>query len=116
MAWPATRAGSAVRVADEHRQLRQCAVCSSTRLYRQRDLDRFLGLAVVVVAGVLVPFTYGITLPVVFPDRDLILYRRVAEMGVCYLCRVEYRGIKVPKRHPVVPPPPARQLREPHER
>ena len=80
------------------------------------ESDRLLGLAVVVVAGVLVPFTYGITLPVVFPDRDLILYRRVAEMGVCYLCRVEYRGIKVPKRHPVVPPPPARQLREPHER
>lgn len=89
--------GAAVAVVEPHRELRQCAVCGSTRLYRQRDFNRFLGLAVIVVGAVLVPFTYGISLPVVFLI-DLILYRRVAEMAVCYLCRAEYRGIEVPKR------------------
>ena len=89
--------GTAVAVEEPHRQFRQCAVCSSTRLYRQRDFSRFLGLAVVVVGAVLVPFTYGLSLPVVFLI-DLILYRRVADMAVCYLCRAEYRGAAVPKR------------------
>jgi hypothetical protein len=84
-------------VSEQHREFRQCAVCSSARLYRQRDFNRFLGIVVVVVGAVLVPFTYGISLPVVFLI-DLILYRRVAEMAVCYLCRAEYRGIEVPKR------------------
>lgn len=84
-------------MSDPHRNLRQCAVCSSTRLYRQRAFNRFLGLVVVAVGAVLVPFTYGISLPVVFLI-DLILYRRVPEMAVCYLCRAEYRGIEVPKR------------------
>lgn len=91
------RCGMVVVLAETHRQLRQCAVCSSTRLYRQRDFNRFLGLAVVVVGAILVPFTYGISLPAVFLI-DLVLYRCVAEMAVCYLCRTEYRGIDVPKR------------------
>lgn len=91
------RCGKAVAVEEPHRQLRRCAVCASTRLYRQRDFNRFLGLAVVVAGAALVPFTYGISLPVVFVI-DLILYRRVAEMAVCYLCRAEYRGIEVPAR------------------
>ncbi len=91
------RCGTAVAVEEPHRQFRRCAVCSSTRLYRQRDFNRFLGLAVVAAGAVLVPFTYGISLPVVFLI-DVILYRRVAEMAVCYLCRAEYRGIEVPKR------------------
>ncbi len=86
-----------VEVSDQHRDLRECAVCKSTRLYRQRAFNRFLGIAVVVVGAVLVPFTYGISLPAVFLI-DLILYRRVPEMAVCYLCRAEYRGIQVPKR------------------
>jgi hypothetical protein len=85
-----------VAVAEPHQQLRQCAVCSSTRLYRQRDFNRFLGLFLVGVGAILVPFTYGISLPVVFLI-DLILYRCVGELAVCYLCRTEYRGIKMPK-------------------
>lgn len=91
------RCGTAVAVEEPHRQLLRCAVCPSTRFYRQRDFNRFLGLAVVAAGAALVPFTYGISLPVVFLI-DLILYRRVAEMAVCYLCRAEYRGIDVPKR------------------
>jgi len=86
-----------VVVSDQHRDLRECAVCESTRLYRQRAFNRFLGIVVVAVGAALVPFTYGISLPVVFLI-DLMLYRRVAEMAVCYLCRAEYRGIQVPKR------------------
>ena len=45
------------------------------------------------MGAVLVPFTYGLSLPVVFLI-DLILYRRVADMAVCYLCRAEYRGAR----------------------
>lgn len=91
------RCGTEVTVKPQNRELHQCVVCESKRLYRQRDFNRFLGLAVVVVGAVMVPFTYGISLPVVFLI-DLILYRRVAEMAVCYLCRAEYRGIAVPRR------------------
>ena len=98
--------GTAVAVEEPHRQFRQCAVCSSTRLYRQRDFSRFLGLAVVVVGAVLVPFTYGLSLPVVFLI-DLILYRAWRRWRLLPVPR-RVPGRRGAEAHPAVPPPSGR--------
>ena len=43
------------------------------------------------MGALLVPITYGLSLVVVLLV-DLILYRRVAELIVCYKCGAEFRG------------------------
>ena len=42
-------------------------------------------------------WTYGLSLVAVFVI-DLLIYRLVPEMVVCYLCRAELHGIEVPAR------------------
>lgn len=77
----------------------ECAHCGEARLYRQKDIDRRKGLAVVaagaVVSLALLPFSplaaYGVLggLAVV----DVWLYRRLPEVAICYRCRAEHRGL-----------------------
>jgi hypothetical protein len=47
------------------------------------------------VGIVLVPFTYGLSLPV-FALLDWLLYRRVGNVAVCYRCRTEFKGFEIP--------------------
>lgn len=80
---------------DENAQVQDplpcCAVCGYDRLYSQKDFNRKLGLAVVVVGAVLSPWTYGLSL-VVCMGLDYGLYRFVPEITVCYGCSTIHRG------------------------
>lgn len=67
----------------------RCAVCGRNELYREKVVNRALGLAVVIVAAALAPFTYYVSLGVA-ALIDALLYWRLRERGVCYLCRAEY--------------------------
>jgi len=73
-----------------------CAICGCTSFFRQRDFNKVLGLAVIVIAAVLVPKTYGLSMPVAFLV-DWWLYRRTPELVRCYACRSEYRGVPIPE-------------------
>ncbi len=79
-----------------HRTLNQCAACGCTHLFRQKDFNRRLGVAILVVGVVLAFFTYGISLLIV-TVVDLIFYSRVKEVGVCYQCSAIYRGFPTAK-------------------
>lgn len=50
--------------------------------------------ATLTVVAILVPYTYGLSL-LVLGLVDLLLYRRVADLIVCYRCGSLYRGFKV---------------------
>ena len=78
-------------------RLEQCPVCDCSRFFRQKAFPRAIGIGLVVVGAVLVPFTYGVSL-MVLALVDLLIYRRVPLMAVCYLCRAEFRGVPVPER------------------
>ena len=75
----------------------ECPICGCRRFFRQKAFPRVLGIGLVVVGAVLVPFTYGISL-MVLALVDLLIYRGVPMMAVCYLCRAEFRGVPVPAR------------------
>ncbi|MCY4483421.1 MAG: hypothetical protein OXC12_11135 [Spirochaetaceae bacterium] len=75
----------------------ECPVCGCRRFFRQKAFPRVLGIGLVVVGAVLVPFTYGVSL-MVLALVDLLIYRGVPQMAVCYLCRAEFRGVPVPAR------------------
>ena len=74
-----------------------CPYCLCHQFYTQKDFNRLLGCVVVMVGIILVPKTYGLSLPVV-ALMDWFLYRKVPTMVICYRCGTEYRGFSVPTR------------------
>jgi hypothetical protein len=77
----------------------RCPICSGGDFYVRRDFDPKAGLAFVVVGAVVSGIFY-------FFDRDLIaysilaaaaiidlvIYRRLTDVTVCYRCHAEFRG------------------------
>ena len=45
-------------------RLEQCPICDCRRFFRQKAFPRAIGIGLVVVGAVLVPFTYGVSLMV----------------------------------------------------
>jgi len=79
-----------------------CPVCRCPMLYRQRDFNQKVGLAVVVVAAVLAPFTWYVSLGVA-ALIDALLYKLSGEVVVCYRtqCRAHvHRLAPNPKINP----------------
>ncbi|HEY2739780.1 MAG TPA: hypothetical protein VGK45_15335 [Thermoanaerobaculia bacterium] len=70
-----------------------CPLCGCRHLYRQRDFNRALGCALVAAGAVLVPWTFGLSLPA-FGLVDLWLYRRLKDAPVCYRCDTVYRDAR----------------------
>ena len=77
----------------------RCPVCEGADFYVRRDFDPKTGVAFVVagaiISGILYYFdrdllAYGVLgVAVVI---DLIVYRRLTEVTVCYRCHAEFRG------------------------
>jgi hypothetical protein len=75
-----------------------CVICRCRDLYIQKDFNRKLGLAIVVVGAVLAPFTKLISL-FVCAFIDLILYLALPVITVCYKCHAIYRGFAKNPNH-----------------
>jgi len=76
-----------------------CLACGHPELYIQRDFPRFLGIAVVVLAAILAPFTWYLSL-VVAALVDALLYLVGPAVVVCYVCGARHRGFDPSPRHP----------------
>lgn len=70
----------------------RCAVCGDDKLYTQKDFNQKLGCLVVAAGAALVPWTYGLSLGVC-ALVDLVLYRTLPAITVCYICKSRYRGL-----------------------
>lgn len=77
------RAGSPGRVD-------RCPLCGCDHLYRQKDVHRGWGCALIVVGAALAPWTWGLSL-VVLAALDLWLFRRLGDAVVCYRCDTVHR-------------------------
>lgn len=71
----------------------RCLLCGCRHLYRQRGVDRAAGCALVAIAAVLAPFTWGLTL-VLALVLDRWAFRRLPEAVVCYRCDTVYRDAR----------------------
>jgi len=76
-----------------------CLACGHPELYTQRDFPRAVGIAIVVVAALLAPFTSYVSL-FVAALLDALLYRLAPEVVVCYVCQARHRGFPPRPRHP----------------
>lgn len=79
-----------VQLSSFNRDFSRCPYCLSRQFYRRKDFNQVLGCLVVLLGAVLVPFTYGLSLPVLILV-DFILYSRVPDVAVCYRCGAEFR-------------------------
>jgi hypothetical protein len=83
----------------DDRVVDSCPVCEGADFYIRKDFDPKVGLSVV-VAGALVSavfywfgrdlVAYGILAAAVLVD--LLVYRRLKDLTVCYRCHTEFRG------------------------
>lgn len=74
-----------------------CPLCQCRQFYVQKDFNQALGCLILLVGIILVPFTYGLSLPV-FAMADWALHKRVSNMVVCYRCAAEFRGFTNPEK------------------
>lgn len=76
-----------------------CLACGHPELFTRKSWPPALGIAIVVVAAVLAPWTYYASLAVA-AVVDFALYRLVPDIVVCYVCGAEHRGFDKAPRHP----------------
>ena len=73
----------------------QCPFCPCRQFYVQKDFNQGLGCLIMLIGIILVPKTFGLSLPV-FALLDWLLYRKVKPVVVCYHCGSEFRGFSIP--------------------
>lgn len=76
-----------------------CLNCAHPELFTVTCFPRNLGIAIVVVAAVLAPFTNYISLAVA-ALLDLVIYRLAPGEVHCYVCGAVHRGFREDPRHP----------------
>lgn len=77
--------------------IERCPVCTCRQFYTDKDFNQVLGFVIMGIGIVLVPKTYGLSLPV-FALIDWIIYKKVPRLIACYRCGSEYRGFNIPER------------------
>ena len=73
----------------------QCPICKCPHFYLSKDFNQILGLFVLSIGIVFVPWTYGLSLPVL-ALIDWVLYKRVPTVVYCYRCGALFRGFELP--------------------
>jgi hypothetical protein len=82
-------------IGDEKSIFEKCPFCQCRQFYIQKDFNRTLGCAIMLIGIILVPVTYGLSLAV-FSLLDWVLYKKVKEIAICYRCGTEFRGFAIP--------------------
>ena len=79
--------------------VRNCVACGHDTLYIQKDFNRNLGVAIVVLGSLVCLYFFGRSQPLlamlalfVSAGVDLLIYSLVGEVTVCYSCHTIYRG------------------------
>ena len=81
------------------RDVDRCPVCSGSDFYLRKDFNPQVGLAVVVIGAVISGVFYWFGEDLIAYSIlggaaliDLIVYRRLKDLTVCYRCHSEFRG------------------------
>ena len=84
----------------EQGRVTRCAACDGVEFFVRKDFPQKLGLALVVVFGLIATVFYSYKMvPAAFATLaalvvvDAIIFLFVGRVTVCYRCRAEYRGV-----------------------
>jgi hypothetical protein len=77
----------------------RCPVCSGGDFYIRKDFDPKVGLTVVIVGALISAVFYWFNKDIIAYSIlavavviDLLIYRRLKDITVCYRCHAEFRG------------------------
>lgn len=73
--------------------LEECPSCGRKDFYRQKDFNRRIGVALFIIAAIASIWTYGLSLVVLWL-LDLLLFKRLPSVAICYKCKCIFREIK----------------------
>jgi hypothetical protein len=86
--------------------VRVCWVCGNDEFYVQKDFNRQLGFAIVVMSFALIFLVMlwkghlaGVVLLLALGAADLLVFLRLRNVTVCYLCHTIYRGFPLSPEH-----------------
>ena len=65
----------------------------------QRDFNQKAGLVIVIIGGVLAPFTPYYSSLLVAGAIDAVLYMVLPEIAICYRCGTHFRGFHRNPKH-----------------
>jgi hypothetical protein len=83
---------------DPQTGLQRCVICGCRDLYTQKDFSRKVGCTIAAVGAILAPFTKLISL-FVCALIDLLLYRLLPTILICYRCKSIYRDFPLNAEH-----------------
>jgi predicted Zn finger-like uncharacterized protein len=89
------RASASIDIAG---RLVRCMICGCRDIYVQKDFSRKVGCTIAAIGAVLAPFTKLISL-FVCAAIDLILYKLLPLIEVCYRCAAIYRDFPANPDH-----------------
>ncbi len=94
---PCAQCGAAQELSKRYQEngaVLRCPACDLKVLYRQKDFRQALGCVVVLVASILAPFTFYLSL-VAAALIDAVLYWLARDVVICYgfQCRAHIRGL-----------------------
>jgi len=76
-----------------------CPVCQGTEFYSRKDFDPKVGLTVIIIGALISGVFYWFRLDLVAYSvlgiaalLDLLVYRQLRDLSVCYRCHSEFRG------------------------
>jgi len=75
----------------EAKKLDQCPLCGASHLFRRKDFNQKLGVALICAGVAGAYFTYGLSLLAV-TLVDWLLFQRIGEVGICYQCDSQFRN------------------------
>lgn len=73
--------------------LKDCPCCGRKDFYSQKDFNRKLGVILFVIAAILSIWTYGISFIVLYLF-DLILFKKLGLIAICYKCQTIFRKVE----------------------
>ncbi len=76
----------------------RCVLCCKDLFFVQKDFNRKLGCAIVLLGAVASVYTYGASL-LLAAAADWFLYYRLPEVTICYFCNSVYRGYTPNPKH-----------------
>ena len=79
--------------------LKDCPCCARKDFYSQKDFNRKLGVILFVIAAILSIWTYGISFIVLYLF-DLILFKKLGLIAICYKCQTIFRKVANVKEIP----------------
>jgi hypothetical protein len=80
-------------------QVGHCAICDCPKVYVQKDFNRAIGVSIFLGGALLFllcawknRLVEGTLVWAVFVVADALLYKRLANVTICYKCHAQYRG------------------------